>query len=382
MLLREYLRELFLEHLGKSLQPHIRHNLLKRYHFVGKSILSKIEKYNSLYDQIDQNEDFKSTYNDLERELNFEPKYILNNIGRKVIEQINMSLDSVIEAYKNKWNNYRFFVKNFRDWVDRIVEDEYGYKRLLKYGNVGIDFSEHERYYESEDLSFIQNLFKLYEEIVGEIIKLIEGLKKRVDSEKEYWGYKDNRGEIPAQVSEVERLFHASVNAREIYETGFQTNYTKPQSQGLGGSGHDEGFISFTYDLTYAREIARSLKEVVMIAKGEISFREIMSWFKHDGIEGEMVKFLEYEKIKSPHDPYNVFLLYNWYLWNSPLRENPLYINTGRSFIEHMKTKEVKNIGIVVASVEMKKDRVQFVQREREFRVKPSAIKSLDKLIV
>src|SRR5690606_10638983 len=101
-----------------------------------------------------------------------------------------------------------------------------------------------------------------------------------------------------------------------------------------------------------------------------------------EGIENEMYESSDYKRmLKNPHDPYNVFQLYNWYLWNSPTRENPFYMNTGRNFVEHMATKNVQNVGILAAHVDMKKDQIQFIKNEREFRVKPSAIISIDKLI-
>ena len=207
-------------------------------------------------------------------------------------------------------------------------------------------------------------------------------------------------------------------------------------SAGLGGSqslgGGKGSGISFTEDLYVAKEIARVFKEVAMIARGEVKIHTVMGWVQNSphtkklmewyqtnymncGLECSMdpkdptvftkrvlnedhlddVKAgrAEYDpKISYVNQPIppseaypgaeGVMGLYLSYLKYSG-RYDPKFFRVGgpRGLVKRFKGLNPKNIGFIKATVNTGHPDASYGKGEREVRVPPEAVLSVDKFI-
>jgi len=192
---------------------------------------------------------------------------------------------------------------------------------------------------------------------------------------------------LPAH-EDIETLYHASTNAAEIARKGFSKEV--PRTGGLGGSqqaGGDKRGISFTHDLHAAKEIARALKEVVMIANGQYTGPQLVRHIKAErGTWDTLIEFMKRTEGERPvadtlanlHDPKKVFWLYKKYLQQSRYRFDPIFFGAR---LDDFKGINPRNVGVVVADVNMKHPDVRFVPSEKEVRVPPEAVVKVKKLI-
>ena len=194
--------------------------------------------------------------------------------------------------------------------------------------------------------------------------------------------------EIPPEHEDVETLYHASAKAKQIYQEGFKDLPEEDKSGGLGGSlgtkDPEKKGIAFTSDFYVAKEIARSLKEVIGIANGQYDFRDVLHWAKQDDVDdktlfgalsGREKKKREFGEplYAKPqlYDKENVFRMYRNYLLASPKRYDPLFIFVS---IKNFEGLDPADVGIVKAKVDMTNEAILYLRSMYEFRVPVEAV--------
>lgn len=208
----------------------------------------------------------------------------------------------------------------------------------------------------------------------------------------------------------LEKMYHASIRARELFEKGFLKKV--PSQEGLGGSQNThsgDAATSFTYDLYVAKEISRSLKEVALIAQGKVKAKDILDWlirtpraiqkmdliglsiypnvlsFDKDGwrIDNRQTGEQKVSSQKAFDTPLKVAILYERFLQAMSLagkRYDPIFMSLD-SIIPILARVNIRNIGVVVATIDTTDPDITHKGGEREFRVPPRAIVSVDRFI-
>lgn len=202
----------------------------------------------------------------------------------------------------------------------------------------------------------------------------------------------DNRSdETPPKHDDVETLYHASVNARDLKAGGFASEM--PSGGGIGGSqsakGGEKG-VSFTADKYVALQVAKSLREVIGIANGEYDWQDVEDWALADGVDSDTLArhvsmFAPLSKdIPSEHrelgqsprakpkknTPEYAFAVYRAYM-SASKRYDPVYFNVS---INQFKGLDAADVGVVSAKVDMTDPAIQYLKSMQEFRVPPRAI--------
>lgn len=244
---------------------------------------------------------------------------------------------------------------------------------------------------------FSQTTAKIKSELAAakERLLALQGAEKEISGE-------------PVGMEKLEKLYHASVNARKLFQQGFEK--AVPEQEGLGGSqsvgGGGKG-TSFTYDLYVAKEISRTLKELTMIARGEVGAKEVLDWAMrarvldkvwadfsdYEGslirpytgeVSGKRIRFRDSKghpaDVRQVFDtPVKVAALYKRFLQNMRHQRYDPYIMHIGKVVKKLSTVNPKDIGVVVATVNMAHPGVTHLGSEREIRVPPEAIVSVDK---
>lgn len=185
----------------------------------------------------------------------------------------------------------------------------------------------------------------------------------------------------------VETLYHTSAKARQIKGRGFDLDV--PETVGLGGSQGDKSgkpAISFTSDLYIAKEIMRTLREAIMVAKGQVKAHHIMDWAKRAGILDDVLS--TFKMIRGDLDPqkkYHIMELYRLYLTfaedKGKLRYNPLFFGDMESLMRKFKQVNPRNVGVLVCSVDMTDPNISYLPSMHEYRVAPKNVVSIDRII-
>lgn len=202
---------------------------------------------------------------------------------------------------------------------------------------------------------------------------------------------------------DVEKLYHASAFAAQIEKEGFLPEVPSKR-HGLGSFGRGER-VSLTYDLYTAKEIARTLKEIHMISRGELRPEIIARWWQEENLDkkaNEPLKDFIYKSIDQHlgnNEPSFLLLpnignvykaasalnteetakLFKAYLHFSEKRFNPYYISIEDTVIA-MKDVDIRDIGVLKVEVDMTDD-PQYVPSEKEYRVEPDKILSVKRIL-
>lgn len=247
-------------------------------------------------------------------------------------------------------------------------------------------------------------------------------LRARLDSYRP--GSEDNEAVSPP-FEKLEKLYHASIKARALYQHGFGAKTPgRGTGLGLGGSVEDgagNGAVSFTSDLRYAHEIARWLKEMALVARGDIKALNILKVSEKEGNiektidnfmgingrvgdrmhpEGETYLIAENGRFRVinlkwvpeqrelveevgdldvlVHSKRAIYTLYEAYLNASPHRDNPMFIETD-ALLNRLEKENVdpRDIGVIVAEIDMTDPDIRYVVGEQEYRVPPRSIKKV-----
>jgi hypothetical protein len=233
---------------------------------------------------------------------------------------------------------------------------------------------------------------------------------------------------LSPKVEKIEKLYHASIKARELYEHGFSEKRPEGGGMGLGGSVEDgagNNAISFTYDPKYALEIARWLKEAALVAQGKVKPSQIMLWADKEHVAdktleyfmsshggsvggdrlGDDITYLKREGGKwkvvlqtwTPgkgyveslgdidlifHSKRSVYQLYVAYALSNPFRDNPVSMDDD-ALLERLDRENVdpRDIGVIVAEIDMTDPDISYKPGEREYRVPPRSIKKIVKFM-
>jgi hypothetical protein len=195
----------------------------------------------------------------------------------------------------------------------------------------------------------------------------------------------------PPETEEVETLYHASVDAKPLLRSGF--NPQGKGGMGLGGSTDtDSGkpAISFTYDLYIAKEIARTLKEGVLVAHGKVSPQEVLGWAEKAGFKDKVVETAQHtyfnrgiweDPSKRVEHAMAYWYTYLGYAGRAGKRYNPVFWTGPKYLIPQFKRVKYGDIGVLVADVNMTDPDITYKPAEREYRVPVSAIVDLKKVI-
>lgn len=238
----------------------------------------------------------------------------------------------------------------------------------------------------------------------------LEGTAKKINT---YMRAGPSTAPEPERDGRYETLYHASTRARSLYQKGFDR--VVPESGGLGGSQTDKSGkngISFTYDLHAALQISRMWKELAMIAHGQIKAREIISWIPKGRVErvfdylrqlngigrfspridvvNGVPRAYDVERAREPvpidleeifKDPADKVKLYMAYLKNSGNRMDPFVVRGAKAIVADLLTVDPKGIGVVAATVDMEHPSILFLPGEKEYRVQPDGVISVDRFI-
>jgi len=209
------------------------------------------------------------------------------------------------------------------------------------------------------------------------------------------------------KIRDFEILYHATPFIKEILSQGFKTKEELGNVNMLGGD--TSGGISFTADLKIADEIAKCLKEVILIAQGKIKATDIIRMvkadrnFRHPSSDDRLWplddfistakrnKFIKDKERDDPDyvqkmrdndfyksnyetkelsSPEQVFEIYKRYLSFSRKRYNPVFFMAD---IKSFTRLDVNNTGVLASRVDMSKT-IEYLHSMEEYRVPKEAI--------
>jgi hypothetical protein len=182
--------------------------------------------------------------------------------------------------------------------------------------------------------------------------------------------------------NENETLYHASAYVPEILRDGFQSEPPEGR-RGLGNYGRQDT-ISFTHDLEIARTIMRMLKEMWMIAHGQLTGDTIMRWAEAEGIADDVRKswgHLAGGPIpwSRSADPKKVATLYRYWLAYSKMRSDPM-MTYPEEIIEMLTNRALTDIGVLACEVRLQPDD-RYLIGEAEFRLPPDRVRSVKQVL-
>lgn len=341
-------------------------------------------------DDINPMEDFKfhgNSWGDFLRSLSkLNPEYrqaksLISEIFMEVDEQLGWAREATNTRESMKW--VEAIVKGFEGLQERLDN-----AKLHKYESSYDDFLEwadEGDYYKKEGIPFpsVQEtrLILDYEENLQKAPTVLkEAIERFKRITEQAYGPRSDREWKPPEIEEVETLYHATIHAKALARTGFSLKV--PKTEGIGGSQGDKKgrpAISFTSDLYVANQVARALKEAVMIAKGKLKYHQVRDWAKREGIEGKVDDAVKSQGNLS--DPiWKAFNYYSTYLYFSK-RYNPVFFGIDKSVMNVWKRTNESNIGVVAAEVNMADPNIKYLTSMQEYRVPPEAVIKTTKLI-
>lgn len=327
--------------------------------------------------------------NDIKSSISFTEDYydFFKYLGIKYdVESLSYILNKIIkdldESYSHEFgdNISISLLKLCKIEIEDISEKlNVAYKYLENITNELINLSQKE----FEDLSKDYNLnieYKLFFDIKEMIFKII-------NDNKQYYILLNNlilgdnsRSSSQSSIKGTKTLYHATANASSIASLGF--NLSDVPAEGLGGSTaikQNVSGISFTSDLFVAKEIARCLKEVILISKGYLNGYDILSWSSNPE------KIMQSNKaINGKSDltsPKGSLDLYKIYLTYEPSRYDPLFITHSSKMIDVFKNKNEEDVGIIAATVELSPSEYKYFDAMHEYRIPADKVISIDKVI-
>ncbi len=326
--------------------------------------------------------------------------YELVDLGKSIIDlgafrgPLKSIMDAIDSGRDAMTSDDREFRRTSFDWTVRclkkfVEEIAPGLLRIVK------PIDEHrERLaedYEDQGYkeSFSENVYELImalPETLGGIIRVVERMYKamaernRVVNKARFTTDSDENILRPPS-EDVETLYHATTNARELARTGFRLD-DDVTPDGIGGTTRTKSgkhAISFRHDLHIAQQVARCLKEAILIARGEVTASDIFEWSKRDGIADKVMslyKGLRNGDPRATRDPVMAFELYRCYLTQGK-RYNPLFFGDVERMVELWKTKNPRDVGVLACEVDMKNPDTDYLYSMHEYRVPAVAVKSV-----
>lgn len=243
----------------------------------------------------------------------------------------------------------------------------------------------------------------------GELVKRLKGIATAGQKFQEMVSHWEahSYGQQP-KPKEQEVLYHATAFADEIAGEGFRPTKPSPSERyGIGSYGDESTtsaigtHISFTHDIHNARQIMRAMRELVMIANGQIRKHHILRWMADEGMDlghaATQVSGVAQQKAKvagsdfeystgrpdiekTPDTPEFTAELYKYWLYLNKIgRMNPVFANIDKA-VRALKGRKPEDVGIIKALVNMEDPTIEYVAAEQEWRVPPSAVLNVERV--
>jgi hypothetical protein len=181
------------------------------------------------------------------------------------------------------------------------------------------------------------------------------------------------RDTFPAH-EDFEIMYHATSNVEAILKEGFKTQrQLRKEGKGAGLGGGDPDVISFTANPKIASAIAKGLKTVTQIVKGNITFDEIFSRYKKTGILNDDDTKYMYDNERGVNDTFYLYRLALSRMDDKGLIYNPVF---GFAVLESFKDIDTNKIGVIQAKIDMSKVK-EYLPAEEEYRVLPEGISEI-----
>ena len=246
--------------------------------------------------------------------------------------------------------------------------------------------------YANLDIDFYKNLFEI-KKLLIDFIVYIKNVRQKLEEQIRYSVFGDTKR---PQSENIEVLYHTTISSKDVELNGFRKKWN--DNEGLGGSNllsSGKPGISFTSDFYVAKEIARCLKEAILISHGEIKKEHILDWADKDGIGYKVKETYKSVYGRTHFDPNfeweqkNVFNLYRSYLANSEnkstnffvKRYDPLFMSGDESFMKLLSTKTPNDVGIIAAECDMTNPDIMYLSSMHEYRVPVEAVLKIVKVI-
>lgn len=165
----------------------------------------------------------------------------------------------------------------------------------------------------------------------------------------------------------TETLWHASLYAKAITETGFQTQ--RPDDRkGLGAFG-TLNTISMTAEADLAADAANMFHTAWHVAHGQISAQDILTTMQEEGVDKEYDFRTHFgsKDVSALEGPEDAMKLLRLYLYTSERQSNPVFVNPDELLIA-LQAVELDQIGVVACDVHLD-EATEFFHGEAEFRV-------------
>ena len=241
-----------------------------------------------------------------------------------------------------------------------------------------------------EAVSYVQRAVKGFEDI-RMLLRELQDLEVKVKAmiDQRAWAYSamhDGSKLHKRDTKPIEVLYHATGATSDILKDGLKTRKELGGSGKVGGGVDD--LISFTSDPQIAISIANALLTAVKIAKGELTFDEIVAKAAEQGID--MTTTQPYRDLQMDQEkrekgwepegefayqhtgPEHAFRLFRFYLGKAQekgILYDPFFASVdARDFLN---VKE-EDVGVIACRVKM--DDASFESGMEEFRVSPSDV--------
>jgi hypothetical protein len=220
---------------------------------------------------------------------------------------------------------------------------------------------------------------RLYADALSELNTILTNMNEKVGVLMDRYVSSLNQQPYRPAHGEVETLYHASAFVPEILKNGFESE--KPvDRQGLGNLGVVKDTISFTHDLEIARNIMRTLKEVCMIAHGQLTSKTILGWIRKEKLDADnLIRGAGIDASKLKNTPEEAVILYRYWIGLTGLRVDPMMVHP-QDALNVLMTRKVSDIGVLACDVELSgKD--EYLSGEAEFRVPPSRVRTIKQIL-
>jgi hypothetical protein len=290
---------------------------------------------------------------------------------RLISEYIPNILRDIIDVLDKEKSNY-----SLRNIINNITEFE---NRAVGYG------------FTAEELDRLLPIFAIIKEVVNKTEEVKEFVERINTLTKWNRGeYYDSRNFRPEDLQEEEIAYHASIDIKNIFQNGFQKEYTKTDKGGLGGASY-KGDISFSLSLHICQSIMIALKHMWLIANGKYRMDKLIDYIKKYSANTETSNFentvKQYKRRKgsefppkSSADAIEFYLTALWYM-DSPVYRNPVFMDTqGDKWVEKLSKIDYSDIGIVEARIKTT-NASEFLVAEREIRIPPEDVIEMKRII-
>lgn len=384
-----------------NVPPHLPKLWLEKVFEKAKILEDKFKNYKYVKQSVNIEQEVLSSRKRLFEKLS--EIYLPISIRNVYTDKSNTKLSNLIEdfytASKLNMSSSKYFYqidlyKNNKKDIDNWINEYKEIKLEDNFNELINDIKENDENVESfyKSFEFYQSLYE-YLNLLIEVHVKLEAFKERDELRQNR--YYDSSLRIIPKHEKFETLYHATPFVKEILREGFKT---KEQTGINVLGGETENSISFTADIEIAKEIARSIKDVINIAKGNITLKDLVRIAKEENID--IKKFSEWiedyksyvrkkrqggkldyfsKKIIDPFDPnenlyddikYHIYQFYRNYMMHTSVRYNPLFFGVTNKNFENL---NINNVGVLAADCDMSKI-TRYLESMEEFRIKIDGI--------